>query len=694
MFLNTFAFLKNSNGQNKFSTPDSIQLITSKGSLDTNAAKTIIRLLAKQFADGEFKKILARRPIVLELTSKMEDPFWYAQTMRLIGVALERTGEIDSAIVMYEKAMSIANKLGRKKLEAQCYHNIGFGYYLQSSFDRAIVAYLNAIKIREELKDSVPLAWSLNNMGLIYWRQHSKQDALKHFIHAREIFKRKNFLEGLAMSTSNVGLIYDEMDDKAKAKQYYFESYQINTQIENKAGIALTLNNLGEIYRSGGNIDSCLLFLNRALEINKEINNLEGLDLNYRNLADIHRVKKEYKKALELTNKAIEVSKQGDLPQGLIANYRQLALIYADMGNFKDAFLYHQYYAKLNDSLNFGDKLASLEAAFGKEKMEKEVSKLKNEKEIADLHLKQKEWLMYSAVAGFTILIIISFIIIRSNILRKRINQSLEIKNIEITKKNTIIEQKSKDITDSILYAKRIQSAVLPELVEFEKLFPDHFVLFQPRDIVSGDFFWLDRVNDVIILILADCTGHGVPGAFMSIIGHDLLNQIIKEGKQVNPSHILRELDHKLHQILNKNTKSNNDGMDIAVVAFDTKTNKGNFCGAGRPLLCVNEGKMEILNGQKFSIGGSSDNSCKLFLNVPFDIHPNKKFYLLSDGYSDQFGGEKGKKFKTQRLLQTISNISSLPMSEQKKILSDTFHKWKGELEQVDDVCVLGVCLG
>ncbi len=672
---------------------DSVKIILNSPVLDTNGAKIIYRLQLKQISDGEFKNILRHKAQVLNRTSKLPNQLWYAQSMRVVGVALERTGQIDLALKIYADALNIAQTIKRKKLEAQCFHNIGFANYLQSSFDNAIVAYLKAIKIREEIKDSVPLAWSLNNVGLIYWRQHSKNDALKHFIHAQDIFRKKNFLEGLAISTSNVGLIYDELGDKTKAKAYYFEAFQINTKIGNKSGIALTLNNLSEIYRAKKQMDSCILFLNKALEINTEINNLEGLELNYRNLADISREKGDHKKALELIHKAIEASNKGHLPQGLITDYNQLSLIYADMGNYKDAFLSHKYYAKLNDSLNFGDKLASLEAAFGKEKIEKEVALLKNEKEISELQLKRKQWIIYTAIIGIILLAIVSFFIVRSNINRRKTNLSLELKNNEIIKQKEIIEAKSNDITDSILYAKRIQSAVLPELIEFKSQFTESFVLFEPRDIVSGDFYWLDRIDDTIVMILADCTGHGVPGAFMSIIGHDLLNQIIKEGKQVNPSFILRELDYKVHQLLNKNTNSNNDGMDIAVVAFDTLTNKGAFCGAGRPLIAVDNGKMEIYPGHKFPVGGSSDNSCKLFLNTPFDITPTKKFYLLSDGFSDQFGGEKGKKFKTKRLLQTISEISTLPLQEQKKVLLETFQNWKGLLEQVDDVCILGIRL-
>jgi len=672
---------------------DSVALILSSSSLDTNAAKTIYRIHLDYITEGRYNDIIKHSRKTLDFTEKLEDPLWYGQHLRLIGLALERTGDIDLALNNYTRALAIAKTIKRKKLEAQCYHNIGYGNYLQSSFDKAIIGYLNAIKIREEIKDSVPLAWSLNNVGLIYWRQHSKNDALKHFIHARDIFKKKKFLEGLAVSTSNIGLIYDELGDKQKALEHYFESYRINTTIENKNGIALNLNNIGEMFKYTNQIDSCEHYVSKALAINLELNNLEGIELNYRNLADIKRRKGKYAEAIELINKAITVSKEGNLPQGLIFSYENLSLILADQGNFKDAYIAHKYYSKLNDSLNFGDKLASLEAAFGKEKMEKEVSLLKNEKEISDLQLKRKQWVIYTAAIGITLLIIVFFFIIKSNVQRKKTNLSLEQKNNEIVKQKEIIEAKSNDITDSILYAKRIQSAVLPEHIEFKSQFSESFVLFEPRDIVSGDFYWLDRVEDTIVLILADCTGHGVPGAFMSIIGHDILNQIIKEGKQTNPSLILRELDYKLYQILNKNTSSNNDGMDIAVCSFNTATNVVSFCGAGRPLIVVNNGQMEIHSGHKFSIGGSSNNSCKVFLNTQFELTPSKKFYLLSDGYSDQFGGEKGKKFKTKKLLETLQQISTLPMTEQKDVLLQTFKNWKGELEQVDDVCVIGICL-
>lgn len=672
---------------------DSIKILLDSRKVDTAVAKLIYRLQLKHISNGDFKQIISERNRVVPFMQKLDDQYWYAQSIRLVGLSLERTGEIDKAIVLYKDALAIAVALKRPKFEAQCYHNIGFANYLQSAFDNAILAYLKATKIREEIKDSIPLGWTVNNTGLIYWRQHSRNDALKHFTRARNIFKNKDFKEGLAISTNNIGLIYEEFGDNQKALEHYFESYRINLSVDNTSGIALCLNNIGGIYFAQQKLDSCEPYFRKALALNLEINNLEGLELNYRNLAAIERLRHNYTSAFEYINKAIDVSKQGNLPQGLISSYFQLALIYEAQGNFKEAYSAHKYYSKLNDSLNFGDKLATLEAAFGKEKLEKEMTELKSEKEIAQLRLKQREWIIISAVTGIIILIIVFFIIIKINLQRKRINITLELRNNEITKQKEIIEEKSKDITDSILYAKRIQSAILPPVSDLKSFFSDFFVLFEPRDIVSGDFYWFHQVDNKIVVVLADCTGHGVPGAFMSIIGHDLLNQIVREDKQTDPASILSDLDFKLFQMINKNDPSNNDGMDIAICSFDIATKALKFCGAGRPLIVQNNSELKVINGHKFSIGSNAHYTNKVFANVELTYDDTSTFYLLSDGYSDQFGGERGKKFKTGKLLETLKRLKGIPMKDQKEILLSTFMGWKGELEQVDDVCIIGIRL-
>ncbi|MGZ3901173.1 MAG: PP2C family protein-serine/threonine phosphatase, partial [Bacteroidia bacterium] len=236
---------------------------------------------------------------------------------------------------------------------------------------------------------------------------------------------------------------------------------------------------------------------------------------------------------------------------------------------------------------------------------------------------------------------------------------------------------------------------VLPDPAEFDKSFKEHFIIFEPRDIVSGDFYWLTQVEDQVILILADCTGHGVPGAFMSIIGHDILNQVIKEERHFDPSKILSLLDERLYAILNKKKSgySTNDGMDISVCCFNTTTRKLEYSGAGRPLVAILDGSLKLIQGNKTSVGGQRTNTKKQFEKETLGYNISSVFYLMSDGFPDQFGGPRGKKYKSKQLYDLLLSVSSLPLNEQKNILQDTFKTWKGSLEQVDDVCVIGIKL-
>lgn len=661
------------------------------GQHDTIKIKDLNKVCVALFNDGEYNKIKELSMEAYRLSEKNNFKKGKVESLRFYGLALERTGNTDSAIYIYNQVIGLTKEYGMRRQEAQGYHNIGFAAYLQSSFDVAVEAYLKAIRIREEIRDTVPLAWSENNLGLIYWRQKSRHDALKHFRRANELFRYKDFKEGLAISDNNIGLIYEEDGDDEGALSHYKKSYMVNSEIGNKSGIALTLNNMGGIYLKRNN-DTAELYFKQALEINKEINNLEGLELNYRNIAETNRKRKNYKAALENVSEAMAVSEKGNLPQGLIEAYRALSLVYEDMGDYKKSLEANRKYVKLNDSLNFGDKLAAMEAKYGKEKNEKEITLLKNQKEIADLELKRKQWMIYAAVAGSILLFGIVVFYMRVSSQRKRTNAALEQKTNEIIKQKEIIEEKSKDITDSILYAKRIQDAVLPTEESFEKNFSEHFVLFKPRDIVSGDFYWLAQMNDKTILILADCTGHGVPGAFMSIIGHDLLNQVVHEDKITQPSKILSEVDKNLNAMLNKKANSStNDGMDMAIITVDKKVQTVTFAGAYRPMLVVNKNGCQLIQGTKNSIGGHKSDIEKTFTEVEMKLDLADKFYLLSDGFADQFGGPKGKKYKFKQLQEKLLTLYDKSLEEQKRIMNESFNDWKGNLSQVDDVCIIAI---
>ena len=275
--------------------------------------------------------------------------------------------------------------------------------------------------------------------------------------------------------------------------------------------------------------------------------------------------------------------------------------------------------------------------------------------------------------------------------LYQNLEAKVEERTIEVTKQKAIIEEKNKDITDSIKYAKKIQQAIVPPIDGLTEYFKESFILYKPKDIVSGDFYWYDKIGDFTIFAAADCTGHGVPGAFMSLICSDIMGKVLSDKTIQSPSEALKQIDANLVQLIKKTSETSaNDGMDVSLAVYNHKTNVLELSSAQRPILLIRNEEIIEYKGTKHSIGGH-ENINKQFELIKINIEPNDKLYLLTDGYADQFGGDRGKKFKMKTLKDLILKHHQKPFIHQKRILDLEFENWKGELEQVDDVCVIGV---
>jgi serine phosphatase RsbU (regulator of sigma subunit)/GAF domain-containing protein len=276
--------------------------------------------------------------------------------------------------------------------------------------------------------------------------------------------------------------------------------------------------------------------------------------------------------------------------------------------------------------------------------------------------------------------------------LYENLEEKVKERTEEVISQKAIIEEKNKDITDSIKYAKKIQLALMPDTNLLKKAFTESFVYYRPKDIVSGDFYWIDTFkDDITVFAAADCTGHGVPGAFMSLICNDLMGQVIKDQNVTSPAQVLTMLDERSRAMLNKSTDhSSNDGMDIALCAYHPKNMILQFAGAHRPLLLIRNGELIEYKPSKHSIGGYVGGH-KLFGDNVIQLQKGDSVYILTDGYSDQFGGQNGKKFKFKKLQKYILSISHTSMDEQHDLLEEAFISWRGRHEQVDDVCVIGV---
>lgn len=280
---------------------------------------------------------------------------------------------------------------------------------------------------------------------------------------------------------------------------------------------------------------------------------------------------------------------------------------------------------------------------------------------------------------------------IENALLYESLEDKVNERTLELLQQKEIIEEKNKSITDSIIYAKRIQDATLPDIALVRSYLEKSFVLFRPKDIVSGDFYWFEKVGNTVLFAVVDCTGHGVPGAFLSLIGHNALNQIVNELKIIEPSQILDALNKKVHKTLQNSLETNSikDGMDMAICSLNTDTNLLKFSGAYNPLYVIQDGQISEIKGNKMAIGSHLGDSIQ-FEQEEVQLQEGDTIYLFSDGYADQFGGPKGKKFKYSKFRELLLSIHHKDMDEQHTILMDTIDEWQGHLEQIDDLCVVG----
>lgn len=295
-----------------------------------------------------------------------------------------------------------------------------------------------------------------------------------------------------------------------------------------------------------------------------------------------------------------------------------------------------------------------------------------------------------SAIYSITIsLTLLSFVVLFS-----RAHSYMNLQQQRLSAKSKELELKQKDITDSINYAKRIQYAVLPHEETIYRSIPLSFIFYKPKDIVSGDFFWFHEINrDEYILVCADCTGHGVPGAFMTVIGSSLLNQTVIDNKIVKPSEILLELDKQINFTLKQQKETGinvQDGMDLTLIKVNKLKKEILLTSAKRTAIFIRNKEIKELKGSKFSLGGMRTGD-KHFEELVLNYQEDDILYMFTDGYADQFGGEKGKKFSTKRLKELLLNVHKLPISEQKEVISNTISHWMNTQEQVDDILITGI---
>ncbi len=380
-------------------------------------------------------------------------------------------------------------------------------------------------------------------------------------------------------------------------------------------------------------------------------------------------------------------SGQSDLELDALEN---IAIAYYDLKEYEVAVSYYDLYTKLKtdiDKTTYSNNLKGLETSRNLEKANAEMIQLQQSNEIEELKNKRKTYYI-SILSGIGLIVVfIAYLLYRRNKLKQDSNKKLQAQN-------RIILEKTHEIEQSIKYAKGIQTTFLPEKEVLDELLPDNFIYFQPKDIVSGDFYWFKASADKkkILIACADCTGHGVPGALMSMVGINILQQIFSNHKSIAPASILKNLNNEIKHSLKQNTEQNKqrDGMDISLVCFDLETNKLLYSGANRSLFLIKNGELMEIKPNKCAIGGYTEYNAE-FEQTEISLDKGDMFVMSTDGYADQFGGKEGKKFMTRNFKSLVQSIHKLNKSEQYYQIRNTFDQWRGGFDQVDDVCVIGV---
>lgn len=582
--------------------------------------------------------------------------------------------------------------------------NIGFLYDQKGDILNALDYYHQSLKLYEYVEDDAGISTVYNNLGVIYSTVGDTSKSLEY--HNKSLISKKILgdIKGVAMSYNNIGTIYENSDQPFIALEYYESSLKLRMQVQDLRGIAMSYDNMGDIYFSEGLYGKAYEYYNRGYLAWDEINNNIGVSTSLNNLANVLLKLDRKNEAKIFAIQSFEIAEKLGYPVDIENSSKTLVDIYKLEKNYELALKYSDLNITMKDKTRSleNNKVAlkrGLQYEYEKESLKDSLEREK-EREVHNLRIQEKETQAYAMYGGMGLLIIILIIAINSFLRKKKDNQKINEQKLEVESQKLKIEKQHitlaithKEISDSISYAKRIQDAILPTKETLNHHLKNGFVLFLPKDVVSGDFYWIEKIGDEVIFAVADCTGHGVPGAMVSVVCHNALNRAVREFKLKEPSDILDKTRAIIIETFSHNSENVKDGMDISLCSLNTENNLIKWSGANNPLYIIphsaEEKTINIISPDKQPVG-------KFELSKPFTQHSiqlqkGDSFYLFTDGFMDQFGGENGKKYKYSRFRKFILSINQLSMDEQCFELESEFNLWKGNLEQLDDVCLIGV---
>lgn len=542
-----------------------------------------------------------------------------------------------------------------------------------------------ALTLAETNHLTIKTAHSFNNIGLVLKRQENPKAAIEYIIKARDLYKSIHDTEGIITTSTNLGNCYYQLSDYETSNKYHNEVISLSEPINRFYSLGNAYTNLGHNYYYMNQKIKAKEYYYKGLLYREKYGDLSDLADSYSNYGYMIYEDGNYSLANEYFQKALTIDRHTGNKDRLLHVFKYISNMCLSKKDFESAYYYADSARIYKDSIINETNVSSLNEMsqkFDSEKKQLKIESLSTENSFKEKENKlQKVFLLVVGIA-LIISIILGVSVLKQYRDKKKANHI-------IIEQKEILEEKQKEIIDSITYAKHLQEAILPTEKIVKSFFPESFIFYKPKDIVAGDFYWLEHQEELIFIAAADCTGHGVPGAMVSVVCSNALNRVIKEFNITNPGAILDKTRELVLETFVRSDKDVKDGMDISLCCINSKTKQLLWSGANNPLWYIQNNEMKEITANKQSVGKTENPQS--FITHQIQLQKGDSIYLFTDGFADQFGGPKGKKFKYKPFKELLLQNSNLTIEDQKQKLERAFNDWKLELEQVDDVCVIGI---
>ncbi len=675
---------------NTYTRIDSLRRIVEKNSKANIKKLEANHMLSKEYLEIDADSAMIFGQNALSIAQSLNDTVKIINSLLFLGEINTDLEHYETSVKYYTESLELAKKHGDKKLIAIITSNVGNAYFDWTHYNNAKEFYTKSLELFKEINNNEGIVICLEELGSVCMTLEDYESAIEYFSKALNIVTESTDLSKMIDLSHKLGIINSLSTNHDDALINYRKALKHSQAIDDKANITNAHFNIGLSYEELEENHKAVQHFNKALEVLKEIDDpefeckvLHGIGHSYLFMGECYT-------AIEYLLKSLNKAKELDNNRMIIFNYNAFSHAYMGIKNPKEAKEYYKKYVKLKekeDKISYDEKTKLITHA-----KEKEIERLNHEWEKDEALLAKQRMVIYTFIAGLVVILAFAFLIFTMYRQKRKANTVL------VTQRDEI-QRNQNEIMDSIKYAKQIQEAILPSSDIVKKLLKEHFIFYKPKDIVSGDFYWMSKIKNHVVIAVADCTGHGVPGAFMSVLGVSLLNEIVNKTMIVDPGKILDLLREELIKALKQkgNLGEHQDGMDIAVCTINYNTNKLQYAGANNSLYFIKDSELTEIKADKMPIGIYP--KIYNFKVTNIDIAKGDCFYMFSDGYADQFGGENGKKFKYKAFKQLLLQSQGEPMSKQISVLSNTLNNWMSyndpytnkKYEQVDDIVVLGI---